>query len=143
MNDFFENVGKKITDTADVVGKTAGDVFDNVAKKTGEIVEEQKLKSRIRTMNKENQAAFLAMGKKLYEDFKDGSLSDIGFADTCREIETRDEQIRELRKQIAETKGLQMCSQCQAHLEPDAIYCPKCGAKVDDAVDAEEWEMEE
>lgn len=132
MNEFFENLGKKISETADVVGKTAEDVFDNVSQKTGEVIEEQKLKSKVRGLEKENRAAFLKMGQKLYEDFKAGYLEDVQFADSCREIEERDESILDYKKQIAEVKGYELCGKCHAHIQPNTVYCPKCGAKVEE-----------
>lgn len=135
MNEFLENLGKKISETADVVGKTAEDVFDNVSQRTGEVIEEQKLKSKVRSLKKENRAAFLEMGQKLYEDFKAGYLENVAFADVCREIEERDETILEYQKQIAEVKGYELCSKCHAHIRPDTVYCPKCGTKVQDEVE--------
>lgn len=135
MNEFLENLGKKISETADVVGKTAEDVFDNVSQKTGEVIEEQKLKSKVRNLQKENRAAFLKMGQQLYEDFKAGYLENVEFADACREIEERDASILEYKKQIAEVKGYELCSKCHAHIQSDTVFCPKCGAKVEDEVE--------
>lgn len=134
MNEFFENLGKKISETADVVGKTAEDVFDNVSKKTGELVEEQKLKSKMRALAKENVKAYQLLGKMVYEEFQAGNCENIGYADICRDIEARTEQIAEYRKQVAAVKGYDVCGQCHSNIEPTATYCPNCGAKVDDTV---------
>lgn len=134
MNEFFENLGKKISETADVVGKTAEDVFDNVSKKTGEIVEEQKLKAKMRALAKENTNAYQLLGKMVYEEFLAGNYENIKYADICRDIEARAEQIIEYRRQVAAVKGFDVCSKCHSNIEPSATYCPNCGTKVDDMV---------
>lgn len=142
MNEFFEKLGKKISETADVVGKTAEDVVDNVSKKTGEIVEEQKLKSKMRALEKENRSAYQLLGKMIYDEFKAGTCENVSYADICREIECRDEQIADYRKQVAFVKGYDVCDRCHSNIEPGTSYCPNCGAKVDEPVtDAEYTEV--
>lgn len=145
MKEFLETLGKKITETAEAVGKKTGDVVESVSQKTGEIVEEQKMKSQIRTLEKGNNRDFSDIGKMIYEQFKNGKVVDLQFVELCEAIEKREEAIEVFKKQIADLKGLDICSSCQASLEKDAVYCPKCGKPVneaEDVVDEEEFEEE-
>ena len=48
MDDFFSELGKKISETADIVGK-----------KTNEILDTEKLKSRIRTLERANERDYI------------------------------------------------------------------------------------
>ena len=140
MKDFFENLGKKITETAEVVGKKTGEVVDSVSQKTGEMVEEQKIKSQIRTLKKGNNRDVGDMGKMIYEQFKNGEQVNAPFAELCETIKQREASIEEYNKQIAELKGFDVCKNCQIGLEPGTVFCPKCGTKVEDSVADVEFE---
>lgn len=138
MKDFFENLGKKITETAEIVGKKTGEVVDSVSQKTGEMLEEQKIKSQIRTLKKGNNRDFGDMGKMIYEQFKNGEQVDAPFAELCENIKQREASIEEYNKQIAQLKGFDVCKNCQTGLEPGTVFCPKCGTKVNEEVEDED-----
>lgn len=140
MKDFFENLGKKITETAEVVGKKTGEVVDSVSQKTSEMVEEQKIRSQIRTLKKENNRDFGDIGKMIYEQYQNDEQIDAPFAELCENIKQREESIEEYKKQIAELKGFDVCKNCQTGLEPGTVFCPKCGTKVDESVVDVEFE---
>ena len=50
-------------------------------------------------------------------------------------IEDREESIEAYKKQVAEIKGLDVCPNCKAHLDPNVVFCPKCGSKVEEVVE--------
>ena len=134
MEEFLGNFGKAVTETTEGVVKKAGEVFDVVSQKTGEIVEEQKLKSQIRTLKKGNKRDYGDIGKMIYEQFKSGESVNEAFVELCETIKQREESIEECKKQIAKLKGFDVCENCQTGLEPGTVFCPKCGTKVEDAV---------
>ena len=61
MADFFEDLGKKITEVADDLGRKAGDT-----------IETQKLKSQVRSLRRANERDYLDIGRMVYEKFQDG-----------------------------------------------------------------------
>ena len=149
MQEFFENLGKIITEKAETISKKTGDVVEVVSKKTEEVVdvvakkteqtvEVQKLKSQIGVMTRNNDRDYKDIGKIVYDKFKKGEEVDDAFLELCEAIAAREESIEELKRQIAEVKGLDVCQQCGEHIEPNAQYCPKCGAKVSDEAEFEE-----
>lgn len=127
MGDFFEDLGKRITETAEAV-----------TKRTGEVVEIQKLKSQIRVMERNNERDFQDIGKMVYDKFKQGEIVDTKFIELCGAIEEREESIENYLREIAERKGKDICPNCKNHLEPDMAYCPKCGTKVEEDIFEEE-----
>lgn len=131
MRDFFEDLGKRITETA-----------ETVSKKTEEVVGVQKIKSQIRVMERNNERDFQDIGKMVYDKFKHGELVDEKFIELCEAVEKRDEAIEDLSKEIAAIQGKDVCSNCKGHIEPEMAYCPKCGAKIDDEDDIFEDESE-
>lgn len=151
MADFFgnlkgtlENLGKTISEKADVVSKKTGEVVDVVAKKTEQTVEIQKLKSQMHVMERNNDRDYKDIGKMIYDKFKKGEDVDAAFIELCEAIAERETSIEEAKKEIAQLKGLEVCPNCDAHLEPDAKFCPNCGAKVDEEEnDANEAAFEE
>lgn len=95
MNDFFDNLGKCISDTMDDLGKRAEDTL-----------EVQKIKNQIRGWKRENDRDYMDMGKILYERFRDGEEVDEKMIRFCEEIRTRNEHIEECMKQIERIKEL-------------------------------------
>jgi len=93
MQDFFDDLGKRITETA-----------DEVVKRTGEVLEVQKIRSQIRTLTRSSERDFLDMGKIIYEKFRDGEMVDDAFIGFCEEIERRDEKIEEYEAEITRIK---------------------------------------
>lgn len=137
----LEEVGKKISDT---LTETAG----TVGKKTEEIVSVQKLKSQIRTLQRSNQREYMDIGKMIYEKFQSGGEISGEYAAICEEIQKREQEIEDAMKQIAEIKGIGVCSNCQTALDKGMAFCPTCGQKVEkqpydvDAEDVEEVDSE-
>ena len=141
MIDFKENfeiVKKFVSEKAERVGKKTGEVVETVAQKAEQTVEVQKIKNQIRVMEKNNERDYAHIGKMVYNRFKKDEVSDEAFKELCENIAARDASIDKLRNEIAEVKGLDVCSQCGEHVEPRVSYCPKCGAKVDGEVEFEE-----
>ena len=132
MGDFFEDLGKRISETAEAV-----------TKKTEEVVETQKIRNQIRVMERSNQRDYEALGKMIYNRFKKGEEINLKYIELCEEIEQREEAIEVYLKEIAELKGKDICQQCKGELDAGMAYCPKCGAKVGEEIFEEEIVPEE
>lgn len=145
MSDFFgnlkenlESIGKVISEKAEVVGKKTGEVVDVVAKKTEQTVETQKVKSQIRTMERNNERDYQDIGKMIFEKYKKGEEIDEQYVELCEAVKAREQEIQKLREEVAEMKGLDVCPKCKIHVEADASFCPKCGAKINSEPEFEE-----
>ena len=134
MADFFKDLGSKLGDFGKVISEKA----EVVSKKTEDTIEIQKMKSQIRGMERSNERDFQDMGEMIYEQFKKGKAIDSDFMELCEAIEEREAEMETLNKQVAEIKGLDVCKNCQEHLDASVVFCPKCGTKVDQEVVAEE-----
>jgi len=141
MANFFEKMKDVVTEKAGVVTKKAGELFDTVAKKTETTVEVQKIKSRISTMERSNEKDYKEIGKIIYDRFKKGEGVDGEFVEFCDAIVERDAEIAKAKEAIAGLKGLDVCPNCAAHIEPEAKFCPRCGWKVEET--SQEVETEE
>ena len=93
MADFFEDLGKKITEVADDLGRKAGDT-----------IETQMLKSQIRSLRRANERDYLDIGRMVYEKFQDGELFGTDFITICEAIEKRDEEIEKKETELDKFK---------------------------------------
>lgn len=93
MADFFDDLGKKISDVASEIGK-----------KTEDTIEIQKLRSEIRSLKRSNNRDYLDMGKAVYEKFKNHEVLDLEMVPLCEAVEKREEQIEEHEGEISRIK---------------------------------------
>ena len=94
MADFFEELGRKISDVAIDLGK-----------KTEDTLEIQRLKSDIRALKRANDIDHMDIGRMVYEKFNDGEISDIDYVAVCEAIEKRNEEITKLTEEIDRIRG--------------------------------------
>ena len=113
------------------MAKKTEEAVEVVAKKTEETVEVQKIKSQIRVLERNNERDFQDIGKIIFERYQKGKVIDTEFVELCEAIEEREESIDNYKKQVAEIKGLDVCPNCKEHVEPSVVFCPKCGAKIE------------
>ena len=80
MADFFEELGKRISDVASDLGK-----------KTEDTIEIQKIKGEIRSLKRANK-------------FQKGEIPDTDYIDLCDNIEKREEEIERQEEEIVRIK---------------------------------------
>lgn len=93
MADFFEDLGKKITEVADDLGRRAGDT-----------IETQKIKSQIRSLKRANDRDYMDIGRMVYEKFQEGELFGTDFITICETLEKREDEIAEKEAQLDKIK---------------------------------------
>ena len=119
MKTFFEDLTKRLGETAELVGN-----------KANEAMEVQKLKNQIRTLERNNEDDLVELGRVLYEKFLNGEELEAEEEALCEAIQNREESIEEYNEQIAELKGDTNCAVCGKRIAKGMAYCPYCGEKV-------------
>ena len=82
MKEIFEDIVDGISDAAETVGK-----------RVDEVIETQKVKSKIRALEKNNRRDFRGLGRMLYEKYKSGEVIDGDYLELCEVIEERENEI--------------------------------------------------
>jgi hypothetical protein len=125
MADFMD----KLTGTLGSAGKVLSDKFNDTSNLAKLNIE---LKSKQTFVEKQ----YISIGKKVYEieSKKDETALEEVFL-----IRQTLEEMKEIRHEILEIKGLQKCRHCGMEVEKTVRYCPNCGRAVDeeDEVDAD------
>lgn len=93
MRELFDDIVEKISDAAEQVGK-----------KTDEVIETQKIKNIIRGLEKYNRRDFRDLGRMIYEKYKAGEVLDEEYLTLCKEIEGREEEIRDCETELVRVK---------------------------------------
>lgn len=133
MKDFFEDLGKRLGETAETMTNKAGDA-----------IEIQKLKSQVRSLARGNAVDLMELGKTIYDRFKAGEEVEESAKGLCEAIQNREASMENYEKKIARIKGASECGNCGKMVARDMSFCPYCGEKIDAAVyDADEAEFEE
>lgn len=114
----LDNLSKRVTDTA----KAA-------AKKSGEIVEVTKLNMSISAEEDKIEKSYSTIGKVVYEAFAAGKEIPVEFHEVCIKLMESLKNIEDMKEKVLELKDLKTCPNCNAELEIEVAFCPKCGTK--------------
>lgn len=133
MRDFFEDLGKRLGETAETVTNKAGDA-----------IEIQRLKGQIRGLARGNAVDLMELGRTIYDRYKAGEELEESAKALCDAIRDRETTIGDYERKIAKIKGSSECAGCGKMVARDMVYCPYCGEKMPvDVEDAEEEPDEE
>lgn len=123
MKDFFEDLGKRLGETA-----------ETVTNKASEAIEIQRLKSKVRRLARENAVDLMEMGRMIYDGYKEGGEVSEEAEPLCQAIGGREDSMKKLNRKIAELKGAFECKSCGKMVAKDMSFCPYCGAKAEKEV---------
>ena len=113
----------------DAINKTK-DAIDTVGKKTNDIVSLQKLKSNARTLSSKIEEAYASLGKLCFDGVSQCEEKPEGTAELVESINTMNEQLAELKKEIAKAQGGVVCPECGGVSPEGSVFCSKCGGKL-------------
>lgn len=138
---FFDELKRNLSGVTDTVAKTS----ESVMKKSSTAIEIQKAKLKKVSLEGNMKSLYESLGQLYFEKYADGDMPK-EMAELCEKITSCQHAINEAEQRAAFLKGVVICSNCQAEVDKDASYCPKCGAEIihvvekdeDDSVDAED-----
>ena len=130
---FFDELKKNLSGVTDTVAKTS----ENVMKKSSTAIEIQKAKLKKVSLEGDMKELYASLGKVYFEKYADGDMPK-EMAELCEKITSCPHAINEAEQRAALLKGVVICSNCQAEVDKDASYCPKCGAEIIHVVEEDE-----
>lgn len=130
---FFDELKKNLSGVTDTVAKTS----ENVMKKSSTAIEIQKAKLKKVSLEGDMKELYASLGKVYFEKYADGDMPK-EMAELCEKITSCQHAINEAEQRAALLKGVVICSNCQAEVDKDASYCPKCGVEIIHVVEEDE-----
>lgn len=130
---FFDELKKNLSGVTDTVAKTS----ENVMKKSSTAIEIQKANLKRVSLEGDMKELYASLGKLYFEEYADGDMPK-EMAELCEKITSCQHAINEAEQRAALLKGVVICSNCQAEVDKDASYCPKCGAEIIHVVEEDE-----
>ena len=124
----------------DMVSK-AKEAIDVASKKTGEVVNTQKQKFDIASLESKRAKDFTVLGEIYYNKIKDGEIGDQNISELVLSIKEKSDKIDKLKAEINSAKNKRICPKCGAAIEQISNYCNACGEKL--FYDSEEDKTEE
>ena len=95
MAGFFDDLGKRLSETANDLGKKAEDTL-----------EIQKRKSDIRFLGRTNDRDYMDIGKIIFEKYCNGEVVDTDMAALCEAIAQRNEEVTKIQAEIDRINGV-------------------------------------
>lgn len=94
MKDFFEDIMDKLSDTA-----------ESVTKKAEEVMETQKIKSKMRSIERSNRRDLRDLGVMIYEKYKNEEMVDSEFLELCEAIEEKEAELAKCESELESIQG--------------------------------------
>ena len=108
----------------------AKDAIDVASKKTGEVVNTQKQKFDIASLESKRAKDFAVLGEIYYNKIKDGEALDENISELVLAIKEKSDKIDALRAEINSAKNKRICPKCGAAIDQISNYCNACGEKL-------------
>ena len=128
--DLFGSIKQTITETAGAVGK-----------KTEEFVETQKMRNKVRTLQREIRKKYADVGEIVYKRYVDGDTMDEELTGHCEVVMGLQKELAECKESMAAKQGKNVCPACGISNPKDAVFCMYCGAElpVEEDEKEEDW----
>lgn len=118
------------------VGETLAARSRDVADKAREMAEVNRLNGQLHTQRSTEEKIYMEIGRMIYENREDWQSVDI--ADQLERLDSVQEEIAHLQKEILRVKGLRRCGNCGAEIDRNVSFCPKCGLAMEALREEEE-----
>lgn len=128
-SDFFSNLGKRITQTA-----------QQTADKTSVFVEIQKLNVESASEEREIEKNYQSIGELICKEVKEGLEVSPAVKELVDAVASHEAAVTEIKAKIAKLKGQRICPGCGKAVDAGAAFCPQCGESLPEVVSEPEKE---
>ncbi len=104
------------------------DILQNGEKKVSDVINGQKIKMDINSINNRIDEAYCRIGKSVW-DQRDNPIFAC-YAEEFKKIEELNKSLSEQADNLARTKGHKRCPQCGCFSPADSRFCSQCGKNI-------------
>lgn len=127
MEDILNKIKKGATQFKDEAEKLTKEAVD----KTKKVIGKTKYNYTISELEGRIKDNLSVLGSKLYEEYQNGVEFDGDILEVFEKIDELQKEIDEIKEKIANMHDGAICSKCGEIAEKDALFCKKCGNKID------------
>lgn len=120
---------QKMTEVSKKVGDVATETYNTVAEKSSKMIEDAKLRMSISSKENDIEEIYIAMGKTVYEDYKEGKNVGKSFTKEAKKIDDLNKEIAEMNTKILYNKNQRICEKCGKIIPLESTFCSSCGTK--------------
>lgn len=117
--DFFDNAVNK-----------AKEAFDIAYKKTEEVVNTQKQKFDVASIENKRSKDYEKLGMLYFDMIKESEIENEEVKALVDEIKDKNQKIKDLKDEINAAKNKVACTNCSALNDENATFCNSCGNKL-------------
>ena len=119
-------------DILDKIGKTATSAYKVTADKTGKLAKEIKLKVKADSLKTDITKLYTKIGEAVCNNPESQEIKEniAKISELKKEVEKISEEIRQL-------KDTKKCIKCENIIDIEDSFCPKCGERQEEVVEAE------
>lgn len=115
------------------------ELTDTVIEKTGKLMDVSRLKLTSAEISKEITKRYEALGRVVYDSQKAGTDIDGLVKECVRSIDALYGRLDDVNARVANLRDKKYCGACGAVVEKNALYCTRCGGRVDDISDSAKY----
>lgn len=108
----------------------AKSVAESAGKKTSDLVEVTKLKMEAAEVEKDIAATLEGLGRLVYDSKKIGEDVSELIEECIVKVDEQTQKLTELHDKICAYQNIVRCRQCNTVNADDAVFCKKCGSKI-------------
>ncbi len=120
----------KVKKMANKTSEAASMAADAAGRKAGEIVNTTRANIKIFDLNAECEVLFKEIGRMVYDLHQGAEVLNDAMDAKIAEVDAKQEQIAELRREMDGRKFTVTCSGCGKLCSPEDAYCSGCGSKL-------------
>ncbi len=109
------------------MGDTLADTGKSIKESTKTVMDTAPLALKLREKESYLEKQYFELGVLYYQEHKEDEETSY---EQIRRIEEVQEEIRQLRDEMAEIKGKNVCMECGEFVDKDARFCPHCGKEL-------------
>ncbi len=110
-----------------------------VSVKSKEMMEVVKIKNQLGVLRNQRESAFSLLGEIVYQMYLQNGFNEEKIRNKCEiiallasQIHEKENNLRELHVRAEVALGKSFCATCESQLPPGAVYCSKCGEKIEE-----------
>ena len=118
-------------------------VVDSVSKKAGKVIDISKLRLAALDIKSELSNKYRMLGRICYESKVSDKNYDKNIQKLVETITELNGQLAKINDMIAKAENKSKCSECGTYNNYGAVFCTRCGTRLEKKKDPEEYSQEE